>query len=157
MDCRFEGDEELPFAAEMTFEPKNFRSSASLSRCCTETDSNAANERAVAGDEAGPVEDASCWLRSGYFKESSASALSTSSISSFCFSFAFCFFRAFRSFLEAEAGVDGDDASSESGGGSDVWLTGCTEAVATALVAAFFFFFFYYAALQNRIACGTKE
>lgn len=54
-----DADEVLPLAAEMTLEPKNLRSSASLSRCWIETDKSAASDCAVAGDDTGPLEDAS--------------------------------------------------------------------------------------------------
>ena len=105
------------FAAATTFDPKNLRSSASLSRCCSETARRVARDRAAPGAEVGA--EASCCLRSGYFIESSASARSTSSMpSSACFSFAFCFFRALRSFFDGPVrgcGVDGAGSSSGTG------------------------------------------
>ena len=153
-DWRVEADEEVPFAAEMTLEPKNLRSSASLSRCWTETERRAASERAVAGDDAGPLEDASWGFRSGYLTESSASALSTSSSSSssFCFCFAFCFLRALRSFFDGPAGVEGTE-SSTSCGGSGERPSGSGEDVVAGVLLVFFFFFFYCVAsdLENEM------
>jgi hypothetical protein len=92
--------DELAFAAATTFAPKNLRISASLSRCCTDIESKdemSCVESALEGLFERPT--AELRRKSGYLRESSASACSRSCASSF-FSFAFCFLSAFFSVLD---------------------------------------------------------
>ncbi len=114
----------------MTFEPKNRRISASLSRCCNDT---ARREKKALEVVLAVLVGRAC-LSSGCLRASSAKALSRSSPSSLA-AFAFCFLRALRSFLESPPGVPGSGVCGVA--------TSATGVAAAEVVVGFFFFFFY--------------
>ncbi len=81
--------------ADITLAPKNLRISASLSRWANET----WRRDTKTGDSCEALVPCVDPLSSGYLRERAARALSRSSSSSFA-ALAFCFLRAFLSFLE---------------------------------------------------------